>query len=371
MNPEKPNFGQPKMSAEKPEQAESQFGDIEKFVHERLESELSPERKVELNKELATVASFFDEANIKPYIAGGTGIDLLDGEWDRDHQDLDMAIMGSERAKFFQAATDAGFLITDPDRNTLNLEAITDEKTHNAFLFRSDEQSATEFEVMFLNETANGDIKLTNSSAVSRTTYDNAPTINVEGHEVAIQPPEVILFHKLTDGRRKDFWDTKAVWNSLSEEQRVRLTDFLQDANVRFVIGEDEITDIQALFARAEQEDKAKHGEFFTKQIQKFEKELSADLIARCEEVYEIYERTPKRDDFFGEVAEKYQGFVPECRVVIEAMADELYSDNPSDIEGFKKWAKQYVKMDERLKEKALYEYVSEKIWETKLEQQD
>ncbi|PIZ71800.1 hypothetical protein COY07_04240 [Candidatus Peregrinibacteria bacterium CG_4_10_14_0_2_um_filter_43_11] len=301
MNPEKPNFGQPDMSSEKPASIEFTHGDIQNFIRERLEVELSPERKFELSKELINVASFFDETNIKPYIAGGTGIDLLNGEWNRDHQDLDMAIMGSERAKFFQAATDAGFLITDPDRNNLNLDAITDEKTHNAFLFRSDDQGVTQFEVMFLNETVDGEVKLTHNSRVSRTIYNNAPTVSIEGREVAIQPPEVILFHKLTDGRRKDFRDAKTVWGSLDEEQRGRLTGFLRDANVRFVIGKDEITDIETLFNRAEQEDQTKHGLFFTE----------------------------------------------------------------------REWAKQYVKMDERLKEKALYEYISEKLWETKLEQQD
>ncbi len=371
MNFEKQNFGQPDMNLEKPGPIVSMNGNIENFIRERLDTELSPERRAELSKELITVASFFDEANIKPYIAGGTGIDLLNGEWDRDHQDLDIAIMGSERVKFFQAAMDAGFLVTDPDRNALNLETITDSKTHNAFLFRSDDQGVTQFEVMFLNETVGGDVKLTDNTTASRTIYNNGPTVSIEGHEVTIQPPEVILFHKLVDGRRKDFRDAKTVWDSLSEEQHGRLTGFLREANVRFVIGEDEITDVQALFARAEQEDKTKHVKFFTEKVGEFNEVLSSDLMARCKEVYEIYGRTPKRNDFFGEVAEKYQGFVPERRVVIEAMADELYSDNPPDIDGFKKWAKQYVKMDERLKEKALYEYVSEKLWETKLEQQD
>ncbi len=352
-------------------EAESTNTDVERFVTERVSREPSPERKSELDRELVIVADFFRDAEIKPYIAGGTGIDLLDGEWNRDHQDLDMAIMGSERGKFFEAATEAGFLITDPDRNTLDRVDIEDRKTHNAFLFRSNEEGSTEFEVIFLNENEDGSVELTHNSSAGRESYEDAPVASIDGREIAIQPPEVILFHKLTDGRRKDFRDAKTIWSNLDEERRERLTGFLKDANARFVIGGEEIRDVEQLLELAEQADQEKHASFFTERVDKFETELSEDLMARCEEIYQIRERTPERQDFFEEVAERYHGSVPERRSIIEAMADELYSEHNPDLDQFKRWAKTIAKMDERVKDKALHEYVSEKLWDVKLERQE
>ena len=344
---------------------------VENHVTEELRREVSVERKTELNRELAAVVDFFSEAGIQPYIAGGTGIDLIDGEWDRDHQDLDMAIFGNERQKFYEAAAHAGFVITDPDHKSLTLDEISNRKTHNAFLFRSDPTGATQFEVIFLNETASGDIELTHHAATPRASYEHAPTRTLANKEVRLQPPEIILFHKLTDGRRKDFRDAKKVWEGLEPDQKKRLEQSLADANVRFVIGGQEIRDIPTLFVSAQQADAAKHRQFFDTKLSDLDRELSKDLVKSCEDVFEIRQRTPDRSAFFNEVAEKYQGFIPERRIVMEEMANTLYSDPAPDIEQFKTWARGYVKIDGRLNHKALTEYVSEKLWETKLENQE
>ena len=341
--------------------------EVEAYITEHLEKEVSPERKAELNAELSNVSDFFDAAGIDAYIAGGSGIDLLDGEWNRDHQDLDMAIFGSDRQKFFDAATQAGFMITDPDRRQLSAEEVADPKTHNAFLFRTTEQGNTQFEVMFLNETPTGDFELTKNATALRASYEQAPRITIAGKEVAIQPPDVILFHKLTDGRRKDFRDAKKVWDALQPPQQERLNGYLRDAGVRFVIDGKEITDVPALFETAEQKDAEQHQAFFrAEKVTGMENELGKDLMARCDEVFDIKQQTAVRSMFFEAISEKYQGFVPERRVVLEAMSDYLYQTPAPSAEQFKAWAKKYVKLDEQLKTKALYEYVNEKLWKIK-----
>ncbi len=345
--------------------------EVETYITEQLQKEVSPERKTELNNELSTVSDFFDASGIDAYIAGGTGIDLLDGEWNRDHQDLDMAIFGSNRQKFFDAATQAGFMITDPDRRQLSAEEVTDPKTHNAFLFRTTEQGSTQFEVMFLNETPTGDFELTKNATAPRASYEQAPRVTIAGKEVAIQPPDVILFHKLTDGRRKDFRDAKKVWGALQPPQQERLNGYLRDAGVRFVIDGNEITDVPALFETAEQKDAEQHQAFFRPEnVTGMENELGKDLMARCDEVFDIKQQAADRSAFFEAISEKYQGFVPERRVVLEAMSDYLFQTPAPSVEQFKTWAKKYVKLDETLKTKALYEYVSEKLWEVKTKEE-
>lgn len=341
--------------------------EVEAYVTERLQKEVSPERKIELSKELSTVSDFFDAAGIEAYIAGGTGIDLLDGEWNRDHQDLDMAIFGSNRQRFFDAATKAGFMITDPDRRQLSVGEVTDPKKHNAFLFRTNEQGNTQFEVIFLNEMPTGDLELTQHAAAPRASYEQAPRVTIAGKEVAIQPPDIILFHKLTDGRRKDFRDAQKVWSALQPAQQDRLNGYLHDAGVQFVIDGKEMTDVPSLFQIAEQKDTERHRAFFsTERVTGMEDELGKDLMARCDEVFEIKKQAADRSVFFEAIAEKYQGFVPERRLVLEAMSDYLYQTPAPSIEQFKAWSKKYVKLDERLKTKALHEYVSEKLWDVK-----
>lgn len=342
--------------------------EVEAYVSECVQKEISPEQKTELNKELASVMDFFAAAGIETYIAGGTGIDLLDEEWNRDHQDLDVAIMGSNRQKFFDVATREGYLITDPDRRSLSQEEIVSPETHNAFLFRSNEQGFTQFEVIFLNETPTGDVALTKRAAALRTTYAQAPKVNVAGREITLQPPDVILFHKLTDGRRKDFRDAKKVWDTLQDEQCERVVDYLEKAGVRFAIDGVEMTDIPSLFVAAERKDAELHRDFFDKKVDGLEIELTHELMAKCEEVFAIRQGVAEQSAFFEELAAKYEGFMPERRVVLEAMADYLYQSPPPAIDAFKMWAKQLVKSDDRVKQRALHEYVSEKLWEVKID---
>ncbi len=342
--------------------------EVEAYINECLRAEVSPERKAELNKELASVMDFFESAGIDTYIAGGSGLDLLDGEWSRDHQDLDVAIMGSNRQKFFEAATNAGFTITDPDEKILSLSDISSSKTENAFVSRTDDQGITCCEVMFLNETPTGDIELVDSVAIPMASYEKALSVNVNGREVRLQPPEIILFHKLKDGRRKDFQDAKKVWNMLSETQQTALEKYLKQADARFVIDSDEIRDVSALFSRAEQVDAAKRYQFFSQEVSAIKLELEEKLIQHCAEIFQVRQSVQERSDFFEALRQKYQGFMPENRSFINKMTDVLYGQPPISREQFSSWAKQAANTDSRLKDMSLHKYKEDKLWRTKLE---
>jgi hypothetical protein len=356
MNPEKPIF-------------EKQNSGLSKEILARIEAEFNTEpsakRIAELNQELKTVLAFFDTIKIKTYIAGGTGLDLINGKWDRDHQDLDIAIMGDNKKKFYQAAIDAGFIITDPDRNPLDLETIIDNKTHNAFLYRATDDGITQFEIIFLNEQANGDIELTDKTLIPASLYDNAPVVNIDGQEVTLQPPAIILFHKLIDGRRKDFWDIRKIWDNLDETTKQELNLLLQKANKKFNIGENEFTDIQTLLEIAEQQNQSRQVKFLTEKANEYQKMLEAQLMTVCEEIHEIYKKCSTPGELIQVLIEKYNGFIPERKKIMEAMITQLYSEPTITLDQFKNWAKQKVDITDNLREKIVYEYIPEKLWTT------
>lgn len=347
---------------------EQKTGDLKKeikdYVLARLEQPLSDERKQELNAELLTIADFFQEAGIEFYIAGGSGLDLLDGKWDRDHQDVDAAILGSRRHSFYEAATKAGYIITDPDRKNLTLEEIDSSDRHNAFLFRSDASGVSQFEVMFLNEMTNGDIVLNHQVAAPKSLYDQAPKADISGQEVALQPAEVILFHKLMDGRRKDMNDVVKIWEGITGDQRDRVQDWINRSDQVFILNGERVTDIAHLLYEAPGIASLKETEFFNRGIESLEGEEGRELMKKCEEVFAVRETTSTREAFFEALAEKYQGFMPERRATIDAMSDYLYQDPPPTLEGFQAWAKNHVGMLERVKARAVHEYVSQKIWD-------
>ncbi len=344
--------------------------EVEVYINECLQAEVSPERKAELSKELTTVLDFFESAGIDTYIAGGSGLDLLDGEWNRDHQDLDVAIMGGNRQKFFEAATESGFMITDPDHKVLSVDDITNTDTENAFIFRTNEQGSTQCEVMFLNETPTGDVQLVRSVAAPKSSYEQAPVVKVNGREVKLQPPEIILFHKLANGRRKDLADAKKVWEHLSDEQRTSVQDYLHQANARFVFADEELRDVSTLFARAEQADAAQRLEFFAQEIPAIDAELSQELATNCQEIFDCYQQSPDRLQFFEVLRHKYQGFMPESRPFMNQIADVLYGPSPMNLEQLSVWAKTAVALNDRVKKMAFDKYKEAELWQTKLEKQ-
>ncbi len=339
---------------------------VEEFVVAELGKEVSAERRTELTRGLVVVADFMASAGIDMYVAGGGAVDLFDGKWDRDHQDLDVAIFGENRRKFFEAAMQAGYVIEAPGENPkrLGLQDIEDARTHNAFLSRHDTEGASKFEVMFLNTTAAGEVELDKGVTVPRQYYTDAPRVKMEGREVAITPPEVNLYFKLLDGRRKDFRDIAGMIETLSPEQRANLEASVAASKVSFKVGEVDTTDIGVLLEAAKTADAAKHTAFFENEIEGIETRLNADLMARCDELLEIQTLVSSQDDFVDAVTERYPG--PDRKTVIEAMANFLYQSPAPIPQAFKSWAKTYTRASERLGPEVLKAYSSEKLWEVK-----
>ncbi len=332
--------------------------EIESFVSEELERELSPERKGEMTKHLSAVLDFFDQAEIPVYLAGGGGLDLLDGKWDRDHQDLDMAIFKKDAKKFYDAAMRAGFRLSDyvdQENKSLTIDGIMSADRHNALVHQGNDKGDT-FEIMFLDE--EGD---------TQALYDQASPVAFDGREVRLQPVEVILYHKLKDGRRKDFRDVKKIWGTLTEQQQQQTGNLLRTAGIRFEIGGKDVQDVSTLLESATTEDAEKHTVFFgAERLKDLETGMYKELMSRCDEIFKLKQTVGDRQDFFDDMAKKYHGLMPEQRQVLEVMRDVLYADPPSTLDQFKSWARQFVDKKDEFKKRALYEYVSEKLWTVK-----
>lgn len=342
------------------------YADIRRYIETELSAELSEGRAKELTEELATVASFMERAGVDFYLAGGSGLDLLDGTWSRDHQDVDAAISSQDVAQLYDAAIADGYILTDPQRNELSREQIVDGGLHNAFLFRADANGVSEFEVMFLPQTDEG-MALVDGVVIPKEAYDQmSPTVRVGDHDVTLQPPEVILFYKITDGRRKDLADVKKTWAVLGDDQRGQVQVWIGQAGFRFGLQGTETDNVEELLKLAGQEEAEKTDTFFSEGVSKIEALILGDFGEVVQAVWDIRQVSPSREQFFEQVAKRYGGFVPERRKIIETIADYLFEQEEGDFDTFEAWARDLVEIDERIKPRALHEYTNEKIWEVK-----
>lgn len=335
---------------------------IEEYVNTQMLAEVSAERKTELNTQLVDIADFFTAENIAMSVGGGIGIDLLDGKWDRDHQDVDVVVSGNDRVTLFTAATRKGYMVTTFDLVPLTADSIADPATENAFLFRTDEQGTHHFEAIFQNETANGAIHLTETVAVEREALSALPTVDVEGRRITLQPPEVTLFYKLRDGRRKDLMDVMTYLQSATPEQEERLRHCIAATDMRFTIDGKELTDVRELVRVSLEKHAADHQEFFEK-LDVLRADIEARFTTFCKDLMEARQQVADKEALFVAIAERYKGFMPEQRPIIAKMVDALFADPAQTEEQFLAWAKPLVNREERLKVLALHEYVSEKLW--------
>ena len=339
--------------------------EIETFVESEYDKDVSPERAHELHKELVTVADFLQENGIDFYVAGGSGLDLLDGKWDRDHQDLDVQIFSRDRGQFYDVAIAAGFLITDPERKQLKKVEILDEDRENAFLFRSDDHGVVQFEVIYLAE-SEGEVQLRDNVSVPLKLFEQTPRTQIDGRDIRLQPPEVILFYKLLDGRRKDLKDIQTTLAQLSDEQKANLEDIISRAGLKFLVGDKSPSSMTELLQLASQADVVKRENFFTKKLVTIESELVAELMKTAEDIYKVREGAKSRDNFVKALVEKYEGFMPERRAIIEQMTEQLFEEPQPSLEDFKQWAHGLVQsqITERVKQKVLADYKNEHLWE-------
>lgn len=338
---------------------------VETYIDGERSRELSAERKKELSRELSDVAAMFEDEKMDFFVAGGTGLDLLDGNWDRDHHDLDVAIFDQDRGRLYDMAKERGFAINAPDRKPLERSDVLDQLSHNAFLSRTDENGTMRFEIMFMSGGEDG-VKLAGNATIDAEAFRNAPSATIEGREIRLQPPEMILFHKLTDGRRKDFEDVRKAWQGMDERGMERLQRLIEDAGKSFVIGDQETASVADLLAAAEREDGRKRDTFFRQDVARVETELAGRIDLVIGEIYGMRESASSKEKFLEGMVEKYEGDVPERRAIIDKIVDRLFQDQPPTAEEFARWSRPFFSDTDGVKREALHQYVSQYLWETR-----
>lgn len=338
---------------------------IEASVRHRLDVGIPPERQAELSREIEMIAEILDIARIPFFIAGGTGLDLLDGQWSRDHLDLDVAISGVDRERAYDAMAAAGFRITDPGLQEITREMLLEPSRFHIFCKQLVGKDKYNVEIMFLKESPTGDVRINDAVAAPRELYSHPTTVTVGEREIPLQPTEVIVFHKFTDGRRKDFRDLEKAWESLDAPARERVEGYIRDSRLTFVI-HDEIVPFSELFSAAHRNDAEQQKEFFTDRIGEIEVELFVENVAVAKEVFHLYAGETDPLVFQRRLEEKYGDLTPSRMTAFRDISVQLASAPHQTEDEFVEWAMVYTKIQSQIEQFAFREYVSQTLWECK-----
>lgn len=338
---------------------------IEASVRHRLDVGIPAERAEALSREIEMIAEILEVARIPFFIAGGTGLDLFDGQWSRDHLDLDVAISGVDRERAYDAMIAAGFHVTDPAGKEISREMLLETARHNVFCKQLVGKDKYNVEIMFLEESPTGDVKLNDAVAAPRELYTHAPTAEIGKHEIPLQPTEVIVFHKLTDGRRKDFRDLEKAWESLDTAARGRVEGYIRESHLTFVVS-DEVVALSELFSAAHRNDAELQKEFFTNRLGEIEQKLGTEIIGVAKEVFGLYAGETDPMVFQRKLEEKYGDLTPSRVAAFRDISLRLVSEPHQTEDEFVEWAKVYTKIESQVEQFAFREYVSQTLWECK-----
>ena len=341
--------------------------EVRSFVETERSRELTVERIAELEQELVEATALFEDGEMEFFIAGGTCLDLFDGEWNRDHQDLDVVIFSDDRGAFYDLARRHGYEITFPEdggRRILSKEEVEDASQHNVFLFRNDDRGQSELEVIFMDADEER-VALTPDVTIDREHFNNAPTFKINDTSVRLVPPEITLYFKLRDGRRKDLEDALIVWDQLDETQHTNLQEVLSQSGTRFIVGDLQTDSVQELLDQASQREPEMQNHFFDEELETIEEELMKDVHDKMDIIHEIRQGQSSPEGFADALRDRFGGFMPERRRDIQRMTDFLFQDPPPDREAFTEWSKTELNIRERLKKMALHKFENQKVWTT------
>lgn len=343
--------------------SEARRAAIEMSLRHRLDVGIPVERQEELSREIEMIAEVLGIERIPFFIAGGTGLDLLDGKWSRDHGDLDVAISGVDRERAYDAMIAAGFYVTDPTGKEISGEMLIEPGRHNVFCKQLVGKDKYNVEIMFLEESPIGDVKLNDSVDAPRELYSDAPTVIIGEHEILLEPTEVILFHKLTDGRRKDFRDLERAWESLDAAARGRVEGYIRASCLAFVVNGKEVS-LSELFSAAHRNDAELQREFFINRLGEIEQKLGVEIVGMAKELFRLYEGEIDPLVFQRKLEEKYGDLTPARMAAFRDISLRLTAATRQTEAEFVEWAKGYIKLDAQVEQRAFHEYVSQTLWE-------
>lgn len=315
--------------------------ELEAWIDVEESREPSQERKRALTEELAEVSDFFRDAAIDFSVIGGSGLDLLDGKWSRDHQDLDVAVDKKDAQQVCEAAAEQGFTaVNAKDQSEIRPDAPNLKLPENVFLRKANRT----FEVVFED--------------FSKYASDQLPVVNIENREVRLQRPEINLYHKFFDGRRKDLGDIETYLPDLNAEQRERLNQLLQDQGVTFVVGERTTGSVDELLVFAREESERLKTDLLSEHAREVNEQTDAVLTdlynASNSEPQEVWER---------KMSKKYPGDLQQK--LLARMSSLLFGESKPAYDVFCAKVNGWQEMKESVRERILWQYREQIVWET------
>ncbi|MDN5274454.1 MAG: hypothetical protein JWP06_355 [Candidatus Saccharibacteria bacterium] len=181
--------------------------------------------------ELTSVHEFMKGFGRSWFLAGGTALDLYVGAFTRSHKDTDVAIEQAFAEEFHMYATSAGYAFFDHESTVLDKPEHLADGRENAFLHKIDftVPGPEAFEIIFLQRDVDGNIPFYHDRRIKFPWryYEEAPVRPIPGASsgliIQLQPPVVILLHKLLDGRRQDIRDVSHTLELLNAEDHANI----------------------------------------------------------------------------------------------------------------------------------------------------
>lgn len=201
-------------------------------VRSAIHENPSEERVREIKKKLEEIAQIFQDSNIHYVVDGALNIPLYNGNFFRDHRDIDFGVFSEDIPKLAQILEQKGYALfrfpKDTDEkvkkdNILIHELVRPDKIdisrvphdHIFFLkvkknFEIDADNYECFDIHPIDRNENGDIVRLNGSVIPQKYYLTAPKYKTEsGKELQLCHPVILAYNKLLQGRDHDLADVE------------------------------------------------------------------------------------------------------------------------------------------------------------------
>jgi len=352
--------------------------------------ELTPERKQQLEIEIAKTAEFFNGSGKKWFLAGGTALELASGGLTRDHQDVDVAMYSEDLIPFFDYATKAGYRFERPmgekefsqykqlyghvpeimrvdERRKITWVKIQDAQElslgHNAFANATnpDVPLPNGFEVIALQrDSKTGGVIFGADSNVILPPgiYENAPKYTaMNEQEVPLTPKEVQLMYKIYDGRQKDFEDIRRSLPSLSIEEKQTLDNLLGQANIEFRLPNGTIVpSLDHVLSVASKDTTQDH--------EKILQAAETDFKQATDTIYEAASQSTTEEEFYQEVQQAFGGTILTVRAKeLAQIAEYFFGSIRPTLEQFEVFAREAYGND-FIKQRVLGTFLNTDRWQ-------
>lgn len=248
----------------------------EKVLAENFEAPepITEQRKQELKEEIDNVADIFGKAQRPWFLGGGVGLELHNGEFQRNHWDQDVSIYEEDRKAFIEAVRKSGydFFVASHAKE----DAIATDKQitgqHNFHLNKTDERAPGPkfIDLWILDREKDTGNVVWDGKILPKNLFENSPRYTSDnGREVSLVPKEALILHKILGGRQLDFQDLKMSLSGITAEERQRVDAYLKKFGIVLAVGDKETQNLEELMRLAEATTKDAKENFIVPEIEK------------------------------------------------------------------------------------------------------